>query len=195
MSTTWTLRRSAAAYLLLPLGLLATPALASAQDNPWTANTKMIYSGMKAVVLASAEKVPEELYAYKPTPEVRSFGQILGHEADSQYSMCSSALGEKNPLPHVEKTKTTKAELIAALKEAFAYCDRAYVGMTDVAGAQLVKHFGQDMPKLAVLAADNLHSVEHYGNLITYMRLNNIVPPTSDPAFMAEMMKKNVASR
>ncbi len=189
----WVGARSAG--ILLPLCLLAAPAVARAQENPWTANTKQMYTGVKAILARSAELMPEEAYGFRPTPAVRSFGQILGHAADSQYAFCSSALGEKNPLPRVEKTKTSKAELVAALKDAFAYCDRAYTGMTDAAGAQTVKHFGQDMPKLAVLAANNLHSVEHYGNLITYMRLNNLVPPTSDPAFMKEMMKPDVASR
>ncbi len=184
-----------AVRFLLPLFLLAAPAVATAQENPWTANTLQMYSGVKAILLRSAELMPEGAYGFRPTAAVRSFGQILGHAADSQYAFCSSALGEKNPLPRVEKTKTSKAELVAALKDAFAYCDRAYTGMTDAAGAQTVQHFGQAMPKLAVLAANNLHSVEHYGNLVTYLRLNNLVPPTSDPAFMAQMMKPDAASR
>ena len=135
---------------------------------------------MKDVLLRSAEKMPEENYKFKPTEAVRSYGQIVGHVADAQFSFCSIALGEKNPAPNIEKTKTSKADLIAALKESFAYCDRAYDGMTDASGAQMVKLFGSDAPKFGALEVNNMHDLEHYGNLVTYMRLKNIVPPSSE---------------
>jgi hypothetical protein len=90
------------------------------------------------------------------------------------------ALGEKNPAPNIEKTKTAKADLIAALKEGEAYCDKAYDTMTDASGAQMVKMFGNDAPKLDVLVVNNMHNMEHYGNMVTYMRIKGIVPPTSE---------------
>jgi hypothetical protein len=90
-------------------------------------------------------------------------------------------MGEKNPAPKIEQSKTSKADLIAALKDAFAYCDKAYGGMTDASATQMVKLFEDDTPKLDVLTV-NIHSMEHYGNLVTYMRLKNIVPPTSESA-------------
>ncbi len=161
----------------------------AAQANPLSAHTRMMYGGIKAILLRSAEQVPEESYSFKPTESVRSFGQILGHVADSQYYFCSVALGEKNPSPKVEKTKTTKADLIAALKDAFAYCDKAYDGVTDATASQTVQLMGNPAPKLGALNVNNTHTVEHYGNLITYMRMKNIVPPTSDPEFMKQMRK------
>ncbi|HEV8579606.1 MAG TPA: DinB family protein [Thermoanaerobaculia bacterium] len=169
-------------------------AAVTSQENPLSAHTRMIYGGVKQILLRSAEKMPEENYGFKPTEAVRSFGQVLGHVADSQYIFCSVVLGEKNPAPQVEKTKTSKADLIAALKEAFAYCDKAYDGMTDASGTQMVKLMGGDTPKLGALAVNSTHTVEHYGNLITYMRMKNIVPPTSDPEFtqqMRQQMRKN----
>ncbi|HEX4961621.1 MAG TPA: DinB family protein [Thermoanaerobaculia bacterium] len=169
--------------------LLAPAAVASAQDNPLSAWNKTVYGGVKKILLRTAEKVPEENYSFKPTEAVRSFGQILGHVADAQYMFCSIVLGEKNPAPKVEETKTSKADLIAALKDAFAYCDKAYDGMTDASATQMVKLFGGDRPKLGVLTVNNIHSVEHYGNLVTYMRLKNIVPPTSEPDFMPQPKK------
>lgn len=111
---------------------------------------------------------------------MRSWGQIVGHMADAQYLFCSIALGEKNPDLRIEKTKTSKADLIVTLKDAFAYCDKAYDGMTDAAGRQTVKLFGGDARKLDVLVVNNMHSMEHYGNLVTYMRLKNIIPPSSE---------------
>jgi uncharacterized damage-inducible protein DinB len=160
------------------------PAAAAAPpSNPLSAHNKTIYGGVKMILLRSAEKMPEENYSFKPTDGVRTFGQVLGHVADSQYAFCSRVLGEKNPAPKIEETKTSKGDLIAALKDAFAYCDKAYDGMTDTSGTQIVKLMGADTPKLGALSVNNVHTVEHYGNLVTYMRMKNIVPPTSDPEF------------
>jgi len=148
-----------------------------------------VYSRLKTTLITSAEKMPEENYNFKPTDAVRSYGQIVGHLADAQYTFCSVALGENNSGPKIEQTKTTKDDLVAALKDAVAYCDRAYDGMTDVSGAQMVKLIGMDMPKLGVLNFNNMHAMEHYGNLVTYMRLKNIVPPTSEKAPAAQQKK------
>jgi uncharacterized damage-inducible protein DinB len=162
----------------------------AAQKNPLSAFNKQVYGGLKVILLRSAEKMPEENYTFKPTEAVRSYGQIVGHVADAQYLFCSAVLGEKNPAPKIEQTKTSKADLVAALKDAIAYCDRAYDGLTDASATQMVTFFGGDTPKLGVLNANAMHSVEHYGNLVTYMRMKNIVPPTSEPGFMAERNKQ-----
>jgi len=162
---------------------------ASPSDNPFSAFNKEAYGYLKSVLLRSAEKMPEENYRFKPTDAVRSFGQIIGHVADSQYYFCSTALGEKDPDPKIEQTKASKAELIAALKGAFAYCDKAYDAITDASAAQTVKLFGGDKPKPVVLTVNNMHTVEHYGNLITYLRLKNIVPPTSEPVSQPQSKK------
>ncbi len=152
----------------------------AAQPNPFSTFSKFAYGRVKTILVSSAEKMPEENYNFKPTDAVRSYGQIVGHVADAQYMFCSLALGEKNPGLKIEQTKSTKADLVAALKDAVAYCDKAYDSMTDASGSQMVKLFDLDMPKLGVLNVNNMHDMEHYGNLVTYMRLKNIVPPTSE---------------
>jgi uncharacterized damage-inducible protein DinB len=174
---------------ILLITLLAPVAVASAQESPLIAHTKKVYGGVKMILLRTAEKVPEESYSFKPTEAVRSLGQILGHVADAQYMFCSTVLGEKNPDLKIEETKTSKADLIAALKAAFAYCDKAYDSMNDASAIQMVTLMGGNTPKLGVLSVNSLHSVEHYGNLVTYMRLKNIVPPTSEPGFMPQRKK------
>lgn len=189
-----TLLRTLLICLLVPAAVALAqdppPAAAvAAQANPLSAHTKDIYTGVKKILLGSAEKMPEENYNLKPTEAVRSFGQIVGHVADSQYAFCAIVLGEKPPASMVEETKTSKAGLIAALKDAFTYCDKAYGGMTDASATQMVKFMGGDRPKLGVLTINEVHSIEHYGNLVTYMRMKNIVPPTSDPAFMQQLRK------
>ncbi|HXK60959.1 MAG TPA: DinB family protein [Acidobacteriota bacterium] len=156
------------------------PASGAPQDNPLSAHNRMVYEYVKRNLLGSAEKMPEEDYSFKPTDAVRSYGQILGHVADAQYAVCSIVLGEQNPAPSIEKSKTTKAELVAAIKDSCTYCDKAYAGMTDVSGVEMVTLLGHKMPKLGALNMNNIHAMEHYGNLVTYMRMKNIVPPSSD---------------
>jgi uncharacterized damage-inducible protein DinB len=173
----------------LVIGILASAALSMAQDNPFSTWNKVAYGRVSQILLASAEKMPDANYSYKPTDAVRSYGQIVGHVADAQYMFCSIALGEKAPDPKVEQIKTSKADLIAALKSAFAYCEKAYDGMTDASGAQMVKLFGNDTPRLDVLTVNNMHDMEHYGNLVTYMRLKNIIPPTSEQPPQAQPKK------
>ena len=95
----------------------------------------MVQKQVTGWIERAAEKMPEEEYGFKPDPAVRSFGQVLGHVADADYLFCSIALGENNPSPGVEKTKTTKAELTSALHDAFAYCGRAYDALTDAISA------------------------------------------------------------
>ncbi len=91
---------------------------------------------------------------------------------------CSTALGEPNPKKEIEKSKTSKTDLVAALKEAVAYCGKAY-DMTDVQAGAMIKFFGHDMAKLTVLSVNTAHTDEHYGNMVTYLRLKGLVPPTS----------------
>jgi uncharacterized damage-inducible protein DinB len=158
-------------------------AVASAQDSPLSEHTKFVYGVMKKMLLRSAEIMPEENYGFKPTDAVRSFGQIVGHMADAHYYHCSAVLGEKNPALKIEETKYAKADLIAALTTALAYCDKAYDGMTDASAAQIVNFAGFGMPKLGVLNINAIHAGLHYGNFVTYLRLKNIVPPTSEPGF------------
>src|SRR3989454_12120406 len=89
----------------------------AAQPNPFSTFNKFAYGRVKTILVSSAEKMPEENYNFKPTDAVRSYGQIVGHVADAQYTFCSIALGEKNPGLKIEQTKTTKADLVAALKD------------------------------------------------------------------------------
>lgn len=179
------LRSLRAAYAtLLAFCLVAPAAVTVAQENPLTAHNKMMYGVLKTILVRSAEKMPEEHYGFKPAETVRSYGQLVGHIADAQYRFCAKALGEKGPASSIEKTKTSKADLIAALKESCTYCDRAYNSLTDATAAEMVDLFGSNAPKFGVLNVNLVHSTEHYGNLVTYMRMKDIVPPTSEPGFM-----------
>ena len=166
---------------VLVLVLVAAPSVALAQNaNPLTANAKVQFGALSGFVVRSAEKVPEGLYNFRPVPEVRTMSQLFGHVADAMFSMCSTAAGAKPPRTGIEK-ETAKPLLVAALKEGISYCNSVYDGMTDQKGAETVPFvFGPNTPRLSVLYFVVTHTYEHYGNLVTYMRLNKIVPPSSE---------------
>ncbi len=165
---------------LLTLLFISAAAAQGPDLKSLSGGARAFQSQIKSFVQRSAEKMPEGNYAYKPTPEVRSFGEILGHVADAQYLFCSAALGEKNPAPDVEKTKKTKAELTRALQDAFSYCDKAYNALTDANASEVLKLFGRERTRLNVLSFNTVHNFEHYGNLVTYLRLKGVVPPSSE---------------
>jgi uncharacterized damage-inducible protein DinB len=165
-------------FFLAALPLVILP-LQAQSSNPLSAGAKMLYGMAKNNALKSAEEMPESDYSFKPTDSVRSFGQLVGHVADGQYEFCSSVVGDGAAPPEVEKNKTTKAGLIEGLKAAFAYCDKAYDTLTDAQAAGTVKFFGRDMAKLTVLNFNTAHTDEHYGNMVTYLRMKGLVPPSS----------------
>ncbi len=162
--------------------VFATSSFAAAQTpaNPMHGSLKAVFDTLKGNIAKTAEKVPEDLYSFKPTPEVRSLGQLIGHISDAQFGMCATAAGEKPPQNGIEKSATTKAALSKALNDSIAYCDKVFAGLNDTKGMEVIKFFTGPTTRLGVLAFNNAHSYEHYGNLVTYMRLKNIVPPSSE---------------
>jgi uncharacterized damage-inducible protein DinB len=173
-------------FLFVTLMAASVAALAkdppAAPANPIAASEKGFYTLVSGELIAAAQEMPEQNYSFKPTPDVRSFGQLVGHVADAQYFFCSTAAGEPNPIKEgIEKTKTSKADLVAALKDAVAYCDKTYSGMTDAQGAQMAKFLNFDLARLTILSVNTAHADEHYGNMVTYLRLKSLVPPSSQP--------------
>ena len=171
------------ARLIVVVALAAAPVAASAQNaNPLTANAKVQFGALSGFVVRSAEKVPDDLYSFRATPEVRSMAELFGHVADAMFAMCSTAAGTKPPRTGIEKVVLAKPQLIAALKEGVSYCNSVYDSMTDQKGLETVPFYFGPTPRLSVLYFVVTHTYEHYGNLVTYMRLKNIVPPSSEPA-------------
>ncbi len=175
------MKRASLAFAAL---LLATPLSAQmGQGDGSVAGVRGLYETVRGYITAAAEQMPEDKYSYRPTDQVRTFGQIVGHVSNSGYMFCAPVRGQQAPsMPDAEKLKT-KAELVAALEASFAYCDAAYqLGTADAAAP--LQFFGQPHTKLSVLAFNMGHDFEHYGNLVTYMRLNGMVPPSSQGSGM-----------
>jgi uncharacterized damage-inducible protein DinB len=162
--------------------LVMFAAAASAQGtpaNPLTLVSKNIYAMAKKDILGSVDKVPEEMWSFQPTKDVRTFAQLFAHVADGQYEFCGVAAEGKSVSKDIEKTAKTKAEIVPALKDAFAYCDATYDKLTDASAADMVSFFGMKITKLGAMDFNIAHTMEHYGNLVTYMRIKGIVPPSS----------------
>jgi uncharacterized damage-inducible protein DinB len=170
-------------HIVLGALLVALPSSALAQSgNPITAGAKAQFDAVSGFVVRAAEKVPEDAYEFRATAEVRTMGQLFGHVADGLFGMCATAGGGKPPRTGIEKSVTGKANLVAALKEGVAYCQTVYTSMTDQKGLETVPFYFGPSPRSSVLYFNVAHAYEHYGNLVTYMRLKNIVPPSSEPA-------------
>ena len=164
--------------------LFAVPAFAqapSAAPVTGVGTARGIWQLYANYVLKSAEQMPEADYAFKAAPTVRSFGQLIGHVAGSEMMFCAAALGEAPKAEDdIEKTVTTKEGLVAALKSSAQYCARAYA-LTDAQAAGTIKLFGNDQSKMFALILNASHVGEHYGNLVTYLRIKGMVPPSSQP--------------
>ncbi|HQU33146.1 MAG: hypothetical protein B7Z68_02350 [Acidobacteria bacterium 21-70-11] len=172
------------ASLVLAVLVMAAPALAQGMKAAPAAGMvgalKASFDAVGGYIVRSAQEMPEADFAFKPTPEVRSFGQILGHVADSNNMICAAILGQPNPAPGIEKGKTSKADLVAALKASYTYCGQAYA-MPNAEAGKTIKLFGHERPRFNGLLANATHNWEHYGNLVTYLRLKGMVPPSSQP--------------
>ena len=151
-----------------------------AKANPLVDGARMDYMIVKTAVTKASEQIPDKLYGYQPTPEVRTFAQLFGHIAEGNYQFCAAAMGSKPPVQGIEKSTSAKADVVKAVGESFAYCDKAFASMTDADAAKMVD-FGMPMARLAVMAMNTSHDNLHYGNIVTYMRLNKMVPPSSQP--------------
>jgi len=183
-------------FILMLFGsLLAIPAAAQTGQqsgagpaNPLSTWLRNAYMGNRNTMARSAEKMPEENYGMRPgtQQEVRTFAQQVGHIANYNFLWCSQAKGEKNPNTgnNLEKLNT-KAEFLKALNEAFAYCDGVYSSLTDASGLEMVditQESGRQTRNLrmALLILNFAHNNEIYGNMVTYMRMKDIVPTSSE---------------
>jgi hypothetical protein len=163
-------RKIAVAALSCAAGLQA--------QNTLSANAKSGYETVKNNILKAAAKMPADEYGFKPTPDVRSFGELIVHIADAQTALCGIAKGEMKRGDAA--SKSSKADLIAAVKTSFDSCDGVYDGMTDTDGVVIVKTPRGEMSKLGLLNFNVAHDNEMYGIIGVYLRLKGIVPPSTE---------------
>jgi hypothetical protein len=163
--------------VMFALSLAGSCALV-AQTNPVVAEQKTAYTNNKNNLIKAAEKMPEDAYSFKPTPEMETFGQRMIHIAN-QIGTCSGLTGERKP--NAAAGKTAKADIVAGLKTSFEACDAAWDSMNDKTAMEMVAgRGGQQRSKITALIGNTTHNTEMYGYISVYMRLKGVVPPTSD---------------
>lgn len=154
------------------------PAAPTQNASPMSAELKAMYNNIKNNHIKMAEKMPEENYSFKATPDVRTFGQLVAHVADAQVRTCSAVNGEQKAVN--AGSKTTKADLVAALKESYAICDKAFDSLTDAKAREMITVGQRQRSRLGLLAGMVSHSNEEYGYMAVYLRLKGVVPPSSE---------------
>lgn len=143
-----------------------------------SAEITQAYTVVKTNILKAADKMPDANYSFKPTPEVRTFAEVLDHIADSQMRTCAPVAGDE--VTPKAAGRTSKTEVTAALNDTFAECDKAYGSLSDANAADTVTTAHGPQTKLGTLTGNLAHDSEEYGTLAMYLRLKGIVPPSSD---------------
>jgi uncharacterized damage-inducible protein DinB len=176
------------ARVVVPVGMLSVSVLASLANaqispnlpnpikapNPLTTTISIFRSNMQDKIMQAAGAMPESKYGYRPAKDVRSFADILNHVADISYILCSNVKGEANPA--MAAATGSKTKIVARLKGAFDYCDGVYSGFTDAHLNDPADFWGAKTNQMFVLTQVANHDALHYGNLVTYLRLNRLVP-------------------
>lgn len=142
----------------------------------------LAYGVIKLNISESARKMPDAEFAFRPAPEVRTYGEILGHVSNAGFASCAGLLGESNPNKENFEEKSAKADVSSALTSMFDYCDKAFASVTDENAALLIKVGAREVARVVPAANLVAHFNEHYGNLVTYMRIKGVVPPSTERA-------------
>ena len=159
-------------------GVFAASSLYAQSAPSVAADLKQSYNGIKNNILQAAEKMPDDAYSFKPSPAERDFGGWVAHVADAQAGGCSRIAGSARQVNAA--SKTSKADLILALKESFQICDAVYEGTTDANLTEGVPSFRGQTPRISALYGNIAHDQECYGSMAVYLRLKGIVPPSTE---------------
>jgi len=174
---------SAAFVLAASAAFAQAPPAQAPQKISLATGLQRSYNGIKMNLTEMSTKMPEGDYTFQPTKEVRTFGQLLGHAANSQFNACAVAKGEANPNQgNDNEKKATKAEFAKALADSFAYCDAVFAALTDASAMEFVKQGQNEVMRAVPLANLVAHSNEVYGTAVPYMRLKGLVPPSTERA-------------
>ena len=178
--------------LVVCLQVASTAVLAQTTDGGFrdelSTSLASVARSMHAIIrrnlAEAAELMPAEAYTFKPTPEVRSFGEIIGHLADGNFYFCAQARGEAPPVAASFEKVIGKAALVKALSDALAYCDGVYTATTDATFNETIQVPAASGPgtrtvRGALLTFNTAHNNEHYGNVVVYLRLKGLVPPST----------------
>ena len=138
---------------------------------------KRAYTTVKNNLMGAANAMPEAGYGFSPVPEEMTFGKWVAHVADAQTGTCSALNGA--PVRGDAATKTSKAELVAALQASFDLCDKAFDSLTDANALEVISAGRGQSSRGGALAGVNVHDNECYGSMAVYLRIKGVVPPST----------------
>ena len=171
--------RSVVVAALVLLG--ASPAFAQTPSFPATSfltPTKATWDSTRSLVIALVEVMPEDKYDFKPTPAVRTFRDNVIHLVAENYLFFGRVVGEN--LANPAKDLKTRDELLKALRESYDYGAKVWAGLTEERALELVEgRGGQKVQRWSFILGAIQDNMNHYGNLVVYLRLNGLVPPRS----------------
>jgi len=171
--------------------ILAAAAFAAPPDEKPTFASVIDHqlSGTEKTVVPAADAMPEDKYGFTPTggdfKDVRTFGAEVKHMATANYALGAAILGEKPPInlegANGPASIKTKAEIMKYLNDSFAYAHKAVNSITEANILEPIKSpFGNNMTtRLALAMSLTGHPYDHYGQMVEYLRMNNIIPPAS----------------
>src|SRR3954470_1275624 len=175
---------ASAAALLVASAAYSQQPPAGGQKISLATSLQRGYAGIKANFTAAAEKMSDADYSFKvgSMPEARTYGQLIAHIAQSQFGQCSALTGVPNPMQgkQLEQELKTKAEVVKALADSYALCDKAFEGVTDANATETVKQGPNEVTRAASLFGVLVHGNELYGTAAVYLRSKNIVPPSTE---------------
>ena len=163
--------------LLVSMAWLAAASCASAQTN-MLAPLKTQWDSTRTLLEDIVAQVPEDMYDYKPTPEIRSFREQFMHLIDENYRFMAQAAGETQPMEKsaIEKLKG-RDEILKALKDSYDYGAKVWTGMTEQKAMEMIPgRGGQQQLRWAPILTQIVDNMTHYGNLVVYVRLKGLVP-------------------
>jgi len=150
---------------------------AACAQNAMVTENKQNYETIKTNIMKSAERMPDAGYSFKPTPEERTWAELMGHIADAQTSICAGATGEMKR--GTAASKTSKEDLVKALRDSFDVCDAAWAGTNGENASTMTKMRNRDLTRLGMLIYNTTHDNESYGTMAVYLRLKGVVPPST----------------
>jgi uncharacterized damage-inducible protein DinB len=163
--------------------LAQTPAGGSASapqfaTTSFLAPTRATWDSTRSLVVRLIEAMPEDKWDFKPTPAVRSFREIVAHLIGENYLFFGRVAGE-NPANPAQNLKT-RDELLKALHESYAYGAKVWGDLTEAKALEMIEgRSGQKVQRWSPILIAIQDNMNHYGNLVVYLRLNGVVPPRS----------------
>jgi len=142
--------------------------------------TKATWESTRSLVLGIVEVMPEDKYDFKPTPAVRTFRENVIHLIGENYTFFGRVSGETLPSNARFDTLKSRDEIVKALRESYDYGSKVWAGLTEEKALELIEgRGGQRVQRWSFILVAIQDNMNHYGNLVVYVRLNGLVPPRS----------------